>query len=165
MLSFLRFVQRELNRSAVRMLVAGAATVGASSVAMSEEPLVTNVGRFEIPFDITNETAEEDWVPAELHGQTLDFAPEQPTEHSDDDSFGAVASGHKSGAGLGADAEEEEWGAFEPDDDEQDENKSKDDSTVSEIEKTRAANNESMVSDPNVCIEALDISGVATYRL
>jgi cohesin complex subunit SCC1 len=120
---------------------------------------------FEIPFDITNETAEEDWVPAELHGQTLDFAPEQPALHSDEDSFGAVASGKKSGARLGAGAEEEEWGAFEPDDDEQDENKSKDDSTVSEIEKTRAANNESMVSDPNVCIEALDISGVATYRL
>jgi hypothetical protein len=58
MLSFLRFVQRELNRSAVRVLVAGAATVGASAVVMAEEPLVTNVGRFEIPFDIEAEPGQ-----------------------------------------------------------------------------------------------------------
>jgi len=104
---------------------------------------------FEIPFDITNETAEEDWVPAELEEQALDIPPEQHHQHPED----SPAGGNNNNNSFGAGADEEQWGAFEPDDDEEDENKSKDDSTVSEIEKTRAANNESMVSDPNVRTE------------
>jgi len=99
----------------------------------------------EIPLDLADEmTAEEDWVPAELGGEDeLDAsaaAPESPDE-------------------VEPPPQEEEWGVFEPfDDEEEEEEKEKDgdDSTVSEIEKTRAANpNESMASDPNVCIFAI----------
>ena len=111
---------------------------------------------FEIPFDIANETAEEDWVPADLQEEEFNFGPEQ-SEHADETSFvGGAITGSKYSTNdtmVRVGEDEEEWGAFEPDDDEEDENKSKDDSTVPEIEKTRAANNESAISDPNVCIK------------
>ena len=86
---------------------------------------------FEIPFDIANETAEEDWVPADLQEQEFNFGPEQ-SEHADETSFvGGAITGSKYSTNetmVRVGDDEEEWGAFEPDDDEEDENKSKDDS-------------------------------------
>jgi hypothetical protein len=58
MLTFLKSIRRELNRSAMRMLVASAATVGFTEFSVADEPLVTNVGRFEIPFDIEAEPGQ-----------------------------------------------------------------------------------------------------------
>ena len=57
-LKFLKSVRHALNRSAVRVLVAGAATVAFPAFVMAEEPLFTNVGRFEIPFDIEAEPGQ-----------------------------------------------------------------------------------------------------------
>lgn len=59
MLTFLKSIRRELNRSAMRMLVASAATVGFTEFSVADEPLVTNVGRFEIPFDIEAKQASD----------------------------------------------------------------------------------------------------------
>ena len=52
MLKFLKSVRCGLNRSALPALMAGAAGGVFSACVVAEEPLITNVGRFEIPFDI-----------------------------------------------------------------------------------------------------------------
>ena len=58
MLKFLKSVQRGLDRSALPALVAGAAVAAFPVCAVADEPLVTNVGRFEIPFDIETEPGQ-----------------------------------------------------------------------------------------------------------
>ena len=117
--------------------------------------------QFEIPFDITKETAEEDWVPAELEDETTLDAEPYPSnagggalgQNDDDEAHGFSPSSAVAAADRTLQTEEEEWGVFEPDD-EDDEQKSKDDSTVSDIERTRAAaaNDESLTSDPKVSV-------------
>jgi hypothetical protein len=58
MLKFLKSVQRGLDRSALPALVAGAAAAAFPVCSVADEPLVTNVGRFEIPFDIETEPGQ-----------------------------------------------------------------------------------------------------------
>ena len=93
---------------------------------------------FEIPFDINAETNEEDWVPAELG----DESTLQNVE--------AAAPAME----ANIQEEDEDWGVFDPMDGEEEEDNGeankRDDSTVSDIEKPRAAVNDSMASDPTV---------------
>lgn len=56
---FLKSVRRGLDRSALPVVAAGAAAVACSVCAMAEEPLVTNVGRFEIPFEIETDPGQQ----------------------------------------------------------------------------------------------------------
>jgi len=58
MLKFLKSVRRKFNRWTAHGLAAGAAATVFSGLAFAEEPLVTNVGRFEIPFDVEAEPGQ-----------------------------------------------------------------------------------------------------------
>ena len=58
MLKFLKSVRSGLDRSALPAFAAGVAAVVFPVCAMAEEPLVTNVGRFEIPFEIESDSGE-----------------------------------------------------------------------------------------------------------
>jgi len=58
MLKFLKSVRRGLDRSALSAFAAGAAAIAFPACAMAEEPLVTNVGRFEIPFEIETDPGQ-----------------------------------------------------------------------------------------------------------
>lgn len=52
MLKFLKSVRRGLDRSPLSALAAGVAAFAFPVCVVAEEPLITNVGRFEIPFEI-----------------------------------------------------------------------------------------------------------------
>ena len=58
MLKFLKSVRRGFDRSALPAFLAGAAAVAFPVRAAADEPLVTNVGRFEIPFEIETEPGQ-----------------------------------------------------------------------------------------------------------
>jgi len=58
MLKFLKSVRRGLDRSALPALAAGAAAVAFPVCVAAEEHLVTNVGRFEIPFEIETDPGQ-----------------------------------------------------------------------------------------------------------
>ncbi len=58
MLKFLKSVRRGLDQSAFLVLTAGAAAVAIPVCVAAEEPLITNVGRFEIPFDIETDPGQ-----------------------------------------------------------------------------------------------------------
>ena len=58
MLNLLKSIRQGLNRSPLSVAVAGTAAVLFSECAYAEEPLVTNVGRFEIPFEIEAEPGQ-----------------------------------------------------------------------------------------------------------
>jgi hypothetical protein len=55
MFQFLKSIRQELKRSALTVVIVGTAVVLRSECVTAEEPLVTKVGRFEIPFDIEAE--------------------------------------------------------------------------------------------------------------
>ncbi len=59
MLKFLKSVRSGLDRTSVRALVAGAAAIALPVCAAADEPLVTNVGRFEIPFDVEADPGQQ----------------------------------------------------------------------------------------------------------
>lgn len=58
MLKFLKSVRRGLERSALPAFAAGAVAITSPVCLMAEEPLVTNVGRFEIPFEIETDPGQ-----------------------------------------------------------------------------------------------------------
>ena len=58
MLKFLKSVRRGFDRSALPAFLAGAAAVAFPVRAAADESLVTNVGRFEIPFEIETEPGQ-----------------------------------------------------------------------------------------------------------
>ena len=113
---------------------------------------------FQIPFDINDDTAAEDWIPAELDESAL-------VTQEDEDRLRAAAAGSAAKAAdmtLNSEVTEDivsrrddnEWGAFE-DDDAPPQSPSKDESHVSDIDITRAANN-SIESDPQVSLVVCD---------
>ena len=55
MFNFLKSIRHGLKRSSLPVVIAGAAAVLFAECVNAEEPLVTNVGRFEIPFEIETE--------------------------------------------------------------------------------------------------------------
>ena len=58
MLKFLKFMQRGLDRAALATLVTSAVAFSIPVCGAAEEPLITNVGRFEIPFEIETEPGQ-----------------------------------------------------------------------------------------------------------
>lgn len=58
MLKFLKFMQRGLDRAAMATLVTSAVAFSIPVCGAAEEPLITNVGRFEIPFEIETEPGQ-----------------------------------------------------------------------------------------------------------
>ncbi|MEJ7594199.1 MAG: hypothetical protein WKF77_21895 [Planctomycetaceae bacterium] len=58
MLKFLKSVRRGLDQSAFLALTASAAAVALPVCVVAEEPLITNVLRFEIPFDIETDSGQ-----------------------------------------------------------------------------------------------------------
>lgn len=95
---------------------------------------------FEIPFDIHAETDALDWVPA---AELLDTTT---INNNNDNSFAAVDDRPQQN-----EEEEEQWDVFEPFDEQQEEEgRATDESTVSDMEVARAAPKESMQSEPSV---------------
>jgi len=111
------------------------------------EVVVATGPGFALPFDINDDTAAEDWIPAEMDDSRL--ISQEPGRQSLQ-TEGSVTLDRLKDRGND---DAEEWMAFEPDDDVP---PAVDESHVSDIEMTRAAN-ESMTSDAKVGI-ALDVS-------
>lgn len=105
------------------------------------------ISQFQIPFDISDETSPEDWIPVAAY-----FEEESPVETT----TATMTSPTPTTATERAQPEEEEWGEFNPSDDEEEEEEGKEnrpettkpstsprgkeeDSTVSSIEQPRAA--------------------------
>jgi len=91
---------------------------------------------FQIPFDLHDETAAEDWVPADLD--------EHEWEEAEDSREPTTAADLTLNSELMV-SRDEGWVAFDPDD----EQPPADESKVSDIEVTRAVD-DSLTSDPNV---------------
>ena len=154
------------NTAAIDM--APGATNTVSNYGEYQEVIATIGPGFQIPFDINDDTVAEDWIPAELDDTVL------VTQEDDDESTprsskrrrrsnisldahrledSAMAAANltmNSDAIMATREEENEWEAFEPDDDVP----MQEESSVSDIEVTRAAN-DSMISDPKVCVKVL----------
>jgi cohesin complex subunit SCC1 len=120
---------------------------------------------FQIPFDINDDTVAEDWIPAELDDSSVlqpqdDFANDSRSRRRSMISLGSARMDESAvaAANLTLDSdnimanrdEENEWVAFDPDDDVPP--PAMDESTVSDIEITRAGVDDSMTSDPKVSL-------------
>lgn len=117
-----------------------------------EQQVVTTVTTgqgFQIPFDINDDTAAEDWIPADIDDTRL---VTQEDEEEDSPRKRKRSSRGDDDKGGNREEEENEWMAFEPDDDapvEEDD---------SEIEVARAANDStasSHVSIYNECVSLI----------
>jgi cohesin complex subunit SCC1 len=116
---------------------------------------------FQIPFDMNDEIAAEDWVPAELD-ETQDLVDDgrrammrdpSQQEHFAETQESAVAAAdltlNSDVSGMLSRRDEDQWTAFDPDDD-GGEQLATNESHVSDIEVTRAVDN-SIASDNQVC--------------
>jgi cohesin complex subunit SCC1 len=136
---------------------------------------------FEIPFDLNDEIAAEDWVPAELEDETQDLVDDgrrammrdpSQQEHFSETQESAVKAAdltlNSDISGMLSRRDEDQWTAFDPDDDEQN---PAEESHISDIEVTRAVDN-SIASDNQVCRvvsrekrESLQYHSSATLKL